>query len=99
VCVCVCVSDCPQVQCVEQYIAQQTDELALEPTEIVNIVRKTNEGKNEEGRGGGGLTYRTSTEALTRTERLGEMVRYTIVSISSFPELSSAAGRAEKRFE
>ncbi|XP_034412966.1 rho guanine nucleotide exchange factor 15 isoform X2 [Cyclopterus lumpus] len=36
--------DCPQVQCVEQYIAQQADELALEPTEIVNIVRKTNEG-------------------------------------------------------
>ncbi|KAM6894737.1 rho guanine nucleotide exchange factor 19 [Lycodopsis pacificus] len=36
--------DCPQVQCVEQYIAQQADELALEPTEIVNVVRKTNEG-------------------------------------------------------
>lgn len=38
--------DCPQVQCVEQYIAQQTDELTLEPTEIVNVIRKTNEGKN-----------------------------------------------------
>uniref|UniRef100_A0A3Q3WVF9 Uncharacterized protein n=1 Tax=Mola mola TaxID=94237 RepID=A0A3Q3WVF9_MOLML len=38
------VSDCPQVQCVEQYIAQQADELTLEPTEIVNVVRKTNEG-------------------------------------------------------
>ncbi|XP_031707301.1 ephexin-1 [Anarrhichthys ocellatus] len=36
--------DCPQVQCVEQYIAQQADELTLEPTEIVNVVRKTNEG-------------------------------------------------------
>ncbi|XP_068443952.1 ephexin-1 [Clinocottus analis] len=36
--------DCPQVQCVEQYIAQQADELALEPTEIVNVIRKTNEG-------------------------------------------------------
>ncbi|XP_036968534.1 rho guanine nucleotide exchange factor 15 [Acanthopagrus latus] len=36
--------DCPQVQCVEQYIAQQADELTLEPTEIINIVRKTNEG-------------------------------------------------------
>ncbi|XP_043954056.1 ephexin-1 [Gambusia affinis] len=36
--------DCPQVQCVEQYIAQQADELGLEPTEIVNVVRKTNEG-------------------------------------------------------
>lgn len=46
---CVCVSDCPQVQCVEQYVAQQADELALEPTEIVNVIRKTNEGKNVEG--------------------------------------------------
>ncbi|XP_061815280.1 rho guanine nucleotide exchange factor 15 isoform X1 [Nerophis lumbriciformis] len=36
--------DCPQVQCVEQYVAQQADELNLEQTEIVNIIRKTNEG-------------------------------------------------------
>ncbi|KAM6908944.1 uncharacterized protein arhgef15b [Xenentodon cancila] len=36
--------DCPQVQCVEQYIAQQADELSLEPTEIINVIRKTNEG-------------------------------------------------------
>lgn len=43
-CVCACVSDCPQVQCVEQYTAQQSDELTLEPTEIINIIRKTNEG-------------------------------------------------------
>lgn len=40
------VSDCPQVQCVESYIAQQADELTLEPTEIINVIRKTNEGKN-----------------------------------------------------
>ncbi|XP_044040526.1 rho guanine nucleotide exchange factor 15 [Siniperca chuatsi] len=33
--------DCPQVQCVEQYIAQQADELTLEPTEIINVIRKT----------------------------------------------------------
>lgn len=39
-------SDCPQVQCVEQYIAQQADELDLEPTDIINVIRKTNEGKN-----------------------------------------------------
>lgn len=39
--------DCPQVQCVEQYVSQQTDELTLEPTEIVNVIRKTNEGKNK----------------------------------------------------
>ncbi|KAL4659908.1 rho guanine nucleotide exchange factor 15, partial [Arapaima gigas] len=36
--------DCPQVQCVEQYVAQQADELNLEPTDIINVVRKTNEG-------------------------------------------------------
>lgn len=27
-------------------MAQQTDELTLEPAEIVNVIRKTNEGKN-----------------------------------------------------
>ncbi|XP_041925528.1 rho guanine nucleotide exchange factor 15 [Alosa sapidissima] len=36
--------DCPQVQCVEQYVAQQADEISLEPTEIINVIRKTNEG-------------------------------------------------------
>ncbi|MEQ2161011.1 hypothetical protein GOODEAATRI_005324 [Goodea atripinnis] len=45
-----CVSDCPQVQCVEQYVAQQADELSLEPTEIVNVIRKTNEGWYEGSR-------------------------------------------------
>ncbi|KAK5875858.1 hypothetical protein CesoFtcFv8_026896 [Champsocephalus esox] len=39
--------DCPQVQCVEQYVAQQADELTLEPTEIINVIRKTNEGLYE----------------------------------------------------
>ncbi|XP_010903400.2 rho guanine nucleotide exchange factor 15 isoform X1 [Esox lucius] len=39
--------DCPQVQCVEPYVAQQADELTLEPTEIINVVRKTNEGMCE----------------------------------------------------
>lgn len=36
--------DCPQVQCVEQYVANQADEINLEPTEIINVLRKTNEG-------------------------------------------------------
>ncbi|KAG7324811.1 hypothetical protein KOW79_011127 [Hemibagrus wyckioides] len=36
--------DCPQVQCVERYVATQADELNLDPTEIINVVRKTNEG-------------------------------------------------------
>ncbi|XP_067380952.1 ephexin-1 isoform X2 [Channa argus] len=42
--------DCPQVQCVEQYIAEQADELNLEPTEIINVIRKTNEGWYEGSR-------------------------------------------------
>ncbi|ETE69602.1 Rho guanine nucleotide exchange factor 15, partial [Ophiophagus hannah] len=33
--------DCPQVQCTETYSAAQADELSLEPTDIVNVVRKT----------------------------------------------------------
>lgn len=41
---CLCMTDCPQVQCVEQYVAKQADELNLERTEIINVVRKTNEG-------------------------------------------------------
>ncbi|KAJ8266093.1 hypothetical protein GJAV_G00125790, partial [Gymnothorax javanicus] len=36
--------DCPQVQCVQQYIAQQADELDLEPANVINVLRKTNEG-------------------------------------------------------
>uniref|UniRef100_A0A3B4B531 Uncharacterized protein n=1 Tax=Periophthalmus magnuspinnatus TaxID=409849 RepID=A0A3B4B531_9GOBI len=36
--------DCPQVQCVEQYTAQQADEISLEPTEIINVVKKGSEG-------------------------------------------------------
>lgn len=30
----------------EQYVAQQSDELTLEPTEIINVIRKTNEGED-----------------------------------------------------
>ncbi|XP_063786820.1 rho guanine nucleotide exchange factor 15-like isoform X2 [Pseudophryne corroboree] len=36
--------DCPQVHCVEQYTAVQTDELNLEPADIINVLRKTSEG-------------------------------------------------------
>ncbi|KAM8973832.1 rho guanine nucleotide exchange factor 15-like isoform 2-T2 [Pelodytes ibericus] len=36
--------DCPQVQCVDQYCALQTDELSLEPADIINVLRKTTEG-------------------------------------------------------
>ncbi|XP_030043400.1 rho guanine nucleotide exchange factor 15 isoform X2 [Microcaecilia unicolor] len=36
--------DCLQVQCVEPYVAAQADELSLEPTDIINVLRKTTEG-------------------------------------------------------
>uniref|UniRef100_A0A4W4GF80 Rho guanine nucleotide exchange factor 15b n=1 Tax=Electrophorus electricus TaxID=8005 RepID=A0A4W4GF80_ELEEL len=56
VCVCVCsCSDCPQVQCVEQYVANQTDELNLDPPEIINVIRKANEGESHS-------TFNTSAE-------------------------------------
>ncbi|XP_072114440.1 rho guanine nucleotide exchange factor 15-like [Mobula birostris] len=36
--------DCPQVQCLIPYTAQQADELSLEPTDIVNVTKKSLEG-------------------------------------------------------
>ncbi|GAA6067394.1 ephexin-1 isoform X1, partial [Tachysurus ichikawai] len=36
--------DCPQVQCINQYVAKQADELSLEPSDIINVIRKTSEG-------------------------------------------------------
>uniref|UniRef100_A0A8D2LHN2 Rho guanine nucleotide exchange factor 15 n=1 Tax=Varanus komodoensis TaxID=61221 RepID=A0A8D2LHN2_VARKO len=38
-------ADCPQVQCTEAYTAAQADELSLEQTDIINVLRKTNEGE------------------------------------------------------
>lgn len=37
------------MQCVDQYTAQQADELNLEPTDIINVLRKTNEGEQSRG--------------------------------------------------
>uniref|UniRef100_A0A8D0R3X3 Ephexin-1 n=1 Tax=Sus scrofa TaxID=9823 RepID=A0A8D0R3X3_PIG len=36
--------DCPQVQCVHPYVAQQPDELTLELADILNILDKTEDG-------------------------------------------------------
>lgn len=36
--------DCPQVQCVRTYIAQQPDELSLQESDVVTIQRKMNDG-------------------------------------------------------
>lgn len=43
-------SDCPQVQCVHPYVAQQPDELTLELADILNILDKTEDGKAGAGR-------------------------------------------------
>lgn len=37
--------DCPQVQCVHPYVAQQPDELTLELADILNILDKTEDGE------------------------------------------------------
>lgn len=39
-------ADCPQVQCVHPYVAQQPDELSLELADVLNILEKTDDGKN-----------------------------------------------------
>ncbi|XP_061492440.1 ephexin-1 isoform X2 [Rhineura floridana] len=36
--------DCPQVQCVHPYVAQQPDELSLELADVLNILEKTDDG-------------------------------------------------------
>uniref|UniRef100_A0A663ECJ3 Neuronal guanine nucleotide exchange factor n=1 Tax=Aquila chrysaetos chrysaetos TaxID=223781 RepID=A0A663ECJ3_AQUCH len=36
--------DCPQIQCVHPYVAQQPDELSLELADILNILDKTDDG-------------------------------------------------------
>ncbi|XP_037705511.1 ephexin-1 isoform X1 [Choloepus didactylus] len=36
--------DCPQVQCVRPYVAQQPDELTLELADVLNILDKTEDG-------------------------------------------------------
>lgn len=38
-------ADCPQVQCVHPYVAQQPDELTLELADILNILEKTEDGE------------------------------------------------------
>lgn len=36
--------DCPQVQCVEKYIAQEPDELTLEESDVINVFKKMADG-------------------------------------------------------
>lgn len=37
-------TDCPQIQCVHPYVAQQPDELSLELADVLNILDKTDDG-------------------------------------------------------
>ncbi len=39
------IADCPQVQCVDKFVATQPDELSLEETDVVNVNRKMGDGK------------------------------------------------------
>lgn len=36
--------DCPQVQCIQRYTAQEPDELSLEAADILNVVESTSDG-------------------------------------------------------
>ena len=38
-------SDCPQVQVIHQYIAQQPDELTLMEGDVISVLRKLPDGK------------------------------------------------------
>uniref|UniRef100_A0A803VGP4 Neuronal guanine nucleotide exchange factor n=1 Tax=Ficedula albicollis TaxID=59894 RepID=A0A803VGP4_FICAL len=40
--------DCPQIQCVHPYVAQQPDELSLELADVLNILDKTDDGMSAE---------------------------------------------------
>lgn len=40
-------TDCPQVQVAHNYVAQQPDELNLETGDVVNVLRKTKDGKRK----------------------------------------------------
>lgn len=40
-----CFSDCPQVNVIHNYQAQQSDELSLVPGDVVNVLRKLTDGK------------------------------------------------------
>lgn len=37
-------ADCPQIQCVHPYVAQEPDELSLELADVLNILDKTDDG-------------------------------------------------------
>lgn len=61
-------ADCPQIQCVHPYVAQQPDELSLELADVLNILDKTDDGREGTGKGGGAA----KVWALPSAERTGQ---------------------------
>lgn len=39
--------DCPQVQCIKKYVAEEPDELSLEESDVVNVFKKVEDGMYE----------------------------------------------------
>lgn len=37
-------SDCPQVHCIQKYIATEPDELTLEESDVINVFKKMADG-------------------------------------------------------
>ncbi|PKU27005.1 ephexin-1 [Limosa lapponica baueri] len=53
--------DCPQIQCVHPYVAQQPDELSLELADVLNILDKTDDGTGDGLRLGGSPCVRVGS--------------------------------------
>lgn len=43
-CIC-CVSDSPQVQCIQSYSSQEPDELSIEMADVLNLLERTEDGE------------------------------------------------------
>lgn len=95
-------ADCPQIQCVHPYVAQQPDELSLELADVLNILDKTDDGRGGYGEGRGlqrwGLYPRLSRQDRGRgweeavpasqpRERAAEGGRYRCLLMLSKPRL------------
>ncbi|XP_026068342.1 rho guanine nucleotide exchange factor 15-like isoform X2 [Carassius auratus] len=80
--------DCPQVQCVSQYVAKQADELSLEPSDVINVLRKTSEGWYEgmrlsDGKKGWFPAKNTSEVTTDHQRRRNVREKYQIVQATS----------------
>lgn len=39
-----CISDSPQVQCIQSYSSQEPDELSIEMADVLNLLERTDDG-------------------------------------------------------